>query len=319
MLKRISFASALLASTALMAGAASAADLVQEPAPLFNWSGFYIGLNAGGVWGNDNNGGCGAFKDLVGEGGGAPEFKSGKDAEDGCVDAYLEEGPHGGDWVSSFELDDDFIAIIGGGDDSNGSFLAGGQIGINQQYGAWVIGLEADVAGIFGDNGNDITFDYFHSDDAPCDTCLDNYEGTGRVKGGDLDWLATFRARLGFAAGDEGHLLFYGTGGVALAGIQGLSGKFDDSEGEVDWCESDECVFGKADDDIRVGFTVGGGLEWAFADNWSLGAEYLYVGFGDWDTGDSLTFYADDGRAFSFENDLDHLNIVRAKLNWRFP
>ena len=65
MLKRISVASALLASTALMAGAASAADIVEEPAPIFNWSGFYIGVHAGAVFGEDHNNGCGAFTDLV--------------------------------------------------------------------------------------------------------------------------------------------------------------------------------------------------------------------------------------------------------------
>jgi outer membrane immunogenic protein len=110
--------------------------------------------------------------------------------------------------------------------------------------------------------------------------------------------------------------LFYGTGGVALAGLQGLSGTFGKETDGVNWC--DACFFGDSDDDIRVGWTAGAGLEWAFADSWSLGAEYLFVGFGDWDEGDSLTFYADDGRQFSFENDLDHLHVVRAKLNWRF-
>ena len=29
------------------------------------------------------------------------------------------------------------------------------------------------------------------------------------------------------------------------------------------------------------GWTVGGGVEWAFADHWSAKAEYLYIDFGD--------------------------------------
>jgi outer membrane immunogenic protein len=313
MFKRISFASALLAGTALMAGAASAADLVEEPAPLFNWSGFYIGVHAGAVFGQDLNNGCGAFKDLVGDGGVPLDV----DAE--CDNTLISDGsgsPHHGEFADFFDLDDDFVAVFGHDSDNGTDFLAGGQIGVQQQYGNWVIGLEADASGVFGGDDRNIEFEYFHTQTSDLDQDLENFQGVGHVTGGDLDWLATFRARLGFAAGSEGRLLFYGTGGVALAGINGLKGTFDDTNSDHDWC--DACVFGDSDDSIRVGWTVGAGLEWAFADNWSLGAEYLFVGFGDWDEGPSLTFYADDGRQFTFEDDLDHLHVVRAKLNWRF-
>jgi outer membrane immunogenic protein len=179
-----------------------------------------------------------------------------------------------------------------------------------------VIGLEADASGIFGGDDQNIEFDYFHIEE--CCYELTAYEGTGRVTGGDIDWLATFRARLGMVVGSEGRGLIYGTGGLALAGINGLKGTFSDEGFDgVDWC--DACEFGDSDDDIRVGFAAGAGFEWAWTDSVSLGAEYLFVGFGDWDEGQSLTFYADDGRQFSFENDLDHLHVIRAKLNWRFP
>jgi outer membrane immunogenic protein len=188
-----------------------------------------------------------------------------------------------------------------------------------------VIGLEADASGLFSDNGVSHTFDYFHSADFFCDGdlhCLENYDGTGKVNGGDLDWIATFRARLGFLAGDEGRLMIYGTGGLALAGVQGLSGSFDDTDG-VGWCEVNDSdqpcgFFGDSDDHIQVGFAAGAGFEWAWTDNVSFGLEYLFLGFDD-DNGDKLTFYGDDGRSFAFEDELDHLHVVRAKLNWHFP
>jgi outer membrane immunogenic protein len=34
-------------------------------------------------------------------------------------------------------------------------------------------------------------------------------------------------------------------------------------------------------DDIETGYTLGGGLEWAFTPTWSLKTEYLYVDLGD--------------------------------------
>jgi opacity protein-like surface antigen len=34
-------------------------------------------------------------------------------------------------------------------------------------------------------------------------------------------------------------------------------------------------------DDIETGYTFGGGLDWAFAPNWSLKTEHLYINLGD--------------------------------------
>src|SRR3954470_21587635 len=52
---------AALFSVALSATAASAADLAARPytkapmmAPVYNWTGFYVGLNAGGAWSESN-------------------------------------------------------------------------------------------------------------------------------------------------------------------------------------------------------------------------------------------------------------------------
>src|SRR5215813_14159400 len=49
-----------LVLTSLIAGPAMAADMPVKAAPpppfVYNWSGFYVGLNAGGVWGRTNPG-----------------------------------------------------------------------------------------------------------------------------------------------------------------------------------------------------------------------------------------------------------------------
>ena len=84
------------------------------------------------------------------------------------------------------------------------------------------------------------------------------------------DWFGTVRARAGVAFGQA---LIYATGGFAFA-------------------------------DDATGWTVGGGLEYAFTNNLSAKIEGLYVNFEE-----------DDIAGFEMENDF---GVVRAGLNFRF-
>jgi outer membrane immunogenic protein len=61
--------------------------------------------------------------------------------------------------------------------------------------------------------------------------------------------------------------------------------------------------------DMRVGWTAGAGLEYAFLGNWTAKIEYLYVDLGSFDTG----FTAPIVNKVSFKE-----NIVRAGLNYKF-
>jgi outer membrane immunogenic protein len=121
----------LLAATALtVAGvsAASAADLplrsappapIYAPAPVFTWTGFYVGGNLGWGWRDDDN------ETVVLTGPGIPT---------GIVGGTL-----------NFDNGND------------GNFLGGGQIGYNYQIGSFVVGVEADIQGIATDD-NDAVF-----------------------------------------------------------------------------------------------------------------------------------------------------------------
>lgn len=67
--------------------------------------------------------------------------------------------------------------------------------------------------------------------------------------------------------------------------------------------------------ETRTGWTAGGGVEWAFARNWSVKAEYLYADFG------SVSFVS----AFNVDPDFTHTHtvhptaqIVRAGVNYKF-
>ena len=66
--------------------------------------------------------------------------------------------------------------------------------------------------------------------------------------------------------------LFYVTGGLAVTNV-----KFTDSFGSF----GNTVVAAISSNTTRVGWTVGGGIEYAFTNNWSAKAEYLYADFGN--------------------------------------
>jgi outer membrane immunogenic protein len=103
-----------------------------------------------------------------------------------------------------------------------------------------------------------------------------------------LSWLATARGRIGY--GGWGSLLPYITGGAAFGNVKATR-------------------FGDASE-TRIGWTVGGGLEYALFSNWSVKAEYLYVDLGKFDCGPTCGAPVDN---VSFTS-----HVVRAGVNYRF-
>lgn len=135
--------------------------------------------------------------------------------------------------------------------------IGGGQIGYNWQLGSpWVFGIEADFQGS-GQKHSDVLASL-----AGGTTSL-SYENK-------LDWFGTVRGRLGYAIGDRGTWLPYITGGLAY-GDSKISGS-----GTV--LGTTAVAFSQSD--TRVGWTIGAGIEWAFADRWSAKLEYLYMDLG---------------------------------------
>jgi outer membrane immunogenic protein len=184
MIKKLILASA---ATALLAGAASAADLPRRaappvfvPVPVFTWTGFYAGFNAGygfDASSRDTNVYNNVFPNLV-------------------------RGPNG---------------LVGAGgpsqvaysNNSNEGFTGGGQIGYNYQFtpgSGVVVGIEADAQYVdFGrSRNNSILTPGFTA--VPGVTFVDP-RGTA-----SLDYFGTVRGRLGYAFD---RTLVYGTGGFA--------------------------------------------------------------------------------------------------------
>jgi outer membrane immunogenic protein len=177
-------------------------------------------------------------------------------------------------------------------------FTGGGQIGYNwQASSATVVGLEAD-------------FEYYG---------LKGSVASGAVypvRGGTFainqsvktDWLATFRARLGFLVTPS--TLFYVTGGGAVTNLQGTFA-FNDVFGAVE---------GASFNSSKFGWTAGGGVEWAMSGGWSAKAEYLFVSFPTVTvTSNNLALagpFQIPNQTFTHTADLD-AHIVRIGLNYK--
>jgi outer membrane immunogenic protein len=103
-------------------------------------------------------------------------------------------------------------------------------------------------------------------------------------------WLGTARARLGYAAD---RFMPYVTGGAAFGEVEARTPGFPGAS------------------DTRVGWTAGGGLEFALAGNWTAKAEYLYVDLGKFDCGTNCGGLPPDNVSFDS-------HIIRGGLNYRF-
>jgi outer membrane immunogenic protein len=104
------------------------------------------------------------------------------------------------------------------------------------------------------------------------------------------NWLSTVRGRLGYAAD---RFMPYITGGVAFGDIKATTPGFVGANNS------------------QAGWTLGAGLEFALAQNWTAKAEYLYVDLGKFNCGLSCSAFPTDNVAFT-------TNLVRAGINYRF-
>lgn len=132
------------------------------------------------------------------------------------------------------------------------ALVVGGQLGCDYQFTpSWVLGLEGAASGTTLRGASQVPLQ--NPGDAESITVKSNL-------------ITSVTGRLGFAAD---HWLFYGRGGVAWASnTTSITGSYTgtpfDFEGQ----------------DIRVGWTAGAGVEWAFAPDWSARLAYDYYDFG---------------------------------------
>jgi outer membrane immunogenic protein len=176
-------------------------------------------------------------------------------------------------------------------------FIGGGQIGYNWQTGPYVIGWEADIQGAdIHDNVNRVTIG----------TAFPGVRNNFFDQ--RLEYLGTVRGRLGYA---WDRTLIFGTGGFAYGGVKTSANFFGPLPGNI-------LQFTGSHDSTETGYAVGGGIEQAFWQNWTLRAEYLYYDLGDTSVNVNVipgSGGAGTGYITTFKNDG---HIVRAALNYKF-
>jgi outer membrane immunogenic protein len=175
--------------------------------------------------------------------------------------------------------------------DSLKGFIGGGQLGYNWQFNQWVLGLEADFQGSAQKNDGTFLIPAVPAGFIP-GVPATNFTYTDK-----LDWFGTVRGRLGLA--QQGRWLPYVTGGWAY-GHSALNGS---STGNIVSTFSGSKVYN--------GWTLGGGVEWAFDKKWSVKAEYLYIDFGN---GPTIPVTA----ALNVSSGRMTDNIARLGVNYKF-
>jgi outer membrane immunogenic protein len=151
--------------------------------------------------------------------------------------------------------------------------LVGGTLGYNYQIGTWVLGLEGDfdAAWLKGTDG---------SGSGVC---------TGVGCQSNATWLATARGRIGYA---WDRWLPFITGGAAFDSLKMTP------------------AGGTSTTQTKIGWTIGGGVEYAFYQAWSAKLEYLYADLGNANCA-AATCGIDTNVKFK-------PNIVRVGVNYRF-
>jgi outer membrane immunogenic protein len=192
-------------------------------------------------------------------------------------------------WDRNTGLGGTFLAAEGCHDATGG--VAGGQIGYRFQNAAWVWGFEAqgDWANLSGSNLSLIGA-------GPAGIGVFPAGPTNQSR---VNAFGLFTGQVGYAINTA--LLYVKGGGAVVAdkyyGINPLTNAIIDEVTETRW-----------------GATVGAGVEWAFAPNWSVAAEYDHLFMGT----RTLDFYTLGGvftREDAIRQDID---IVTVRVNYRF-
>ena len=277
-----------LLAASALSGVAVQDSFAAEP-PATDWTGFYLGGNVGYNWGTDDVS------------------------------------------VNGLAIEDFSLPANGSTSLKPTGFIGGVQAGYNWEFAPhWVVGLETDFQWTGQKNSATQTATI---SSASCfglgspDCSVTGASGSANVTA-KLDWLGTFRGRLGYVVD---RALVYGTGGLAYGHVQhslagSMSGTFFDSNS----CEGG-CNFGgsfaASNSAINVGWVLGAGVEGFLpnTNNWIWRVEYLYadlvidrvtVPFNASATITGLGTTPESG-TFTYDSHFTD-QIVRAALSYRF-
>jgi outer membrane immunogenic protein len=183
-----------------------------------------------------------------------------------------------------------FLSTSAGGTPSG--VIGGANVGYNYQINQWVLGLEGSVDGTSLSNTAVVAFP----------------DGTSLTAHTKADIQGSIRGRLGVA---WARALIYATGGVAFGGFNT----------DVSLVNSGAVIgvpfFANGNvSNTRVGWTVGGGIQYAITNNWSVRAEYRYTNWGNLRDGSLSPVVA--GAPGFFFNGNRHLNQNQVQVGFDY-
>lgn len=163
--------------------------------------------------------------------------------------------------------------------------VIGGQIGCDYQFApSWVVGIEGAASGSTMRGSTTVGLPFGNPDTALVEA--------------KTDFLTSVTARFGYTFDN---VLLYAKGGFALAGDRyDVTGSFAGTP------------FGFIGLENRIGWTAGGGVEWAFSQHWSASVEYDYYQFGH-----RVIAMSDPTNVFLGNVDVrQNIQVVKAGLNF---
>jgi outer membrane immunogenic protein len=167
--------------------------------------------------------------------------------------------------------------------------LIGGTLGVNYQAESWVFGAEGD-------------FDWQSVKGSSSSSFCTAVGATNKGPSAGLscttqsNWLGTIRGRVGYA---WNNVLLYGTAGGAWANMKTtvISGETSNA----------------------FGWTAGAGVEYAFADFWSVKLEYLFVDFSSISCTSGGCGFNPPGGIPANDSVKFNENVIRVGVNFKFP
>lgn len=188
------------------------------------------------------------------------------------------------------------------------SFTGGGTLGCNWQApgSAFVIGVEGE-GGYMRLRGH--AFDP-RTIDGTGQTTLDVL---GNAKAGD--WYAMATGRIGYAFD---RAMVYVKGGAAFVPVRASVNDacLTIAQGCGNW------IISTSVQETKATWTLGGGTEWALNGNWSVKAEYMFIGLDrtltSCGTATTATGAAVAGGQFCFDHEFGGVHTAKVGLNYRF-
>jgi outer membrane immunogenic protein len=292
----------LLLSTALVAaaGSAVAADLPYRTAapapyitaaPIFTWTGFYVGLNAGGAFNNNNGGftssGFTAPNPVI-YGGGTSNSKTGFTG--GVTAGYNMQF---GSFVAGVEGDINYLDRNRG---SSSVVPLGGPGGPTPAASYYYFGAN---------NGGGSSNNYFGTARARLGFAFDRFLvfGTGGFAfGGNSNGGSVDQYNVTYTPANPGNP-------NAVPPVPATPASYS--------APTRTGLASTGGNNSNVGYALGGGMEYAFSNSWSFKAEYLHVSLGN----KNRTYIPTVGtpvNSFIYSNDKNKFDVVRVGLNYRF-